>query len=149
MHCGITTKQEMELLSCELTSCYLWQSFTDLQWSRTWLTKNQKSKNQKIKNQKIKKLKTHNIHNHFSHKKICIKDKQTNETTHRSPADLKISEFDPMGASALSNNVWNSKIVPSTWGRGGGGGLNVPFLTDASRTFQVARLPPLTTNMLM
>ena len=35
MHCGISTKQEMELLSCDLTSCYLCQSFTDLQWSRT------------------------------------------------------------------------------------------------------------------
>ena len=37
MHCGISTKQEMELLSCDLTSCYLCQSFTDLQWSRTWI----------------------------------------------------------------------------------------------------------------
>ena len=56
MHCGISTKQKMELLSCDLTSCYICQSFTDLQWSRTWNIK--KSKNQKkTENQKIKKIK--------------------------------------------------------------------------------------------
>ena len=33
--CGISTKQEMELLSCNLTSCFLCQSFTDLQRSKT------------------------------------------------------------------------------------------------------------------
>ena len=31
LHCSISTKQEMELLSCDLTSCFLCQSFTDLQ----------------------------------------------------------------------------------------------------------------------
>ena len=46
MHWGISTKQEIELLSCDLTSFYLCQSFTDLQWSRTLLIK--KSKNQKF-----------------------------------------------------------------------------------------------------
>merc|ERR1712115_187492 len=31
MHCSISTKQEIELKSCDLTSCYLCHSFTDLQ----------------------------------------------------------------------------------------------------------------------
>ena len=34
--CGISAKPEMELFSCDLTSCYLCQSFTYLQWSRAW-----------------------------------------------------------------------------------------------------------------
>ena len=48
MHCGISTKPEMELLSCDLTSCYVCQSFTDLWWCRTWLIKKSK-KSKKIK----------------------------------------------------------------------------------------------------
>ena len=34
--CGIRTKQEMELLPCDLTSFYLGQLFTDLPWGRTY-----------------------------------------------------------------------------------------------------------------
>ena len=36
--CGIRTKQEMELLPCDLTSCYLCQLFTDLRRSKTYFT---------------------------------------------------------------------------------------------------------------
>ena len=45
MHCGISTKQEMELLSRNLTSCYLCQSSTDLWWS---IKKSKNQKNQTI-----------------------------------------------------------------------------------------------------
>ena len=34
--CGIRTKQEMELLPCDLTSCNLRQLFTDFPWGRTY-----------------------------------------------------------------------------------------------------------------
>merc|ERR1712243_289497 len=51
-HCGIGAKQEMELLPCDLTSCYLYQSFTDLQKKGHNLSKNQTiKKNKKIKYQ--------------------------------------------------------------------------------------------------
>ena len=36
IHCGIRTKQEMELLPCDLTSCYLCQLFTDLRRGKTY-----------------------------------------------------------------------------------------------------------------
>jgi len=57
MHCGIGTKQEMELMSCDLTSCYLCKSFTDLQSKNQKILKSKNQKIKKSKNQKIKKSK--------------------------------------------------------------------------------------------
>ena len=37
IYCGICTKQEMELLTCDLTPCHLCQFFIDLRWGRMYL----------------------------------------------------------------------------------------------------------------
>ena len=52
IHCGICTKQEIELMSCDLTSCYLPQFLTDIRWGKT--SKNQEKNNKSKKKQKIK-----------------------------------------------------------------------------------------------